>query len=113
MKKTTIKFENLLLAFPDDREEILLSVDRAKQYRGECGCSLGAKFLIASLGIFGIYFFVFGDIDLISMLWEILLGLLFIFVATLVGKFMGIGIARIRLALLYRSLLAKYPIPGD
>jgi hypothetical protein len=113
MKKITFKIENMLNSFPNDREEILQYVDRAKKYSSECGCSLGAKFLIASIGIFIFYFFHSNDFGIANLLKEILLGILFIFTSSIVGKLTGIGIARMRLALLSKYLISKYHISGE
>jgi len=113
MKKNTFKIENLLSSFPNDRQEIHLHVDRLKKYKDECGCSMGAKFLIASMGIFIIYFFHSHHFGIVDLLQQILLGIFSIFTSSIVGKIIGIGIARIRLALLYKHLFAKYPISGE
>jgi len=113
MKKPSFKIDTLLNSFPNDREEILLYVDRVMKYRYERGCSLGAKFLLAAIGIFLIYFFHSHDFGLANLLKEIPLGLLFIFTSSIIGKLIGIGIARLRLALLYRYLIGKYHLLGE
>jgi|SRR5882762_2662021 len=112
MKKTRFKIENLLNSLPNDREEILPYIDRVKKYSHECGCSLGAKFLVASIGIFLIYFFHANDFAIANLLKQIFLGILFIFTSSIAGKLIGIGIARIRLALLCKYLIGKYHLPG-
>jgi hypothetical protein len=113
MKNNAFKIEKLLGSFPNDTEEILSYLDKVKKYSGECGCSLGAKFLVVSLGIFVIYFFAFNDFELANILKTILFGILFIFTSSIVGKLVGIWIARIRLALLYKFLIVKYQIQGE
>jgi len=113
MKKTSFKIENLLDSFPNDREKILLYVDRVKKYSNECGCSMGAKFLMASIGIFLIYFFHSNDCGIANLLKEFLFGMLFIFTSSIIGKLIGIGIARIRLARLSKYLIGKYHVLGE
>ena len=107
MKELAFKIEEFISSFPDDREEMLSYINRAKKYSSECGCSLGAKFLMVSTAIFIVYFFLSNDFAMANLPEEIFLGTLFIFTSTIVGKLAGIGIARIRLALLYKHLTAK------
>jgi hypothetical protein len=113
MKKTTFKIENLLNSFPNDREEIFLYMDKVKKYSSECGCSMGAKFLMVSIGIFLIYFFRSNDFGVANLLKEFLLGILFIFTSSIIGKLIGIGIARLRLVLLSKYLIRKYRVLGE
>lgn len=109
MKKSSFVIENLLISFPRDREEILHHADNMRKYSSECGCSLGALFLAASLAAYALYLF-FWDLSAAHLPRDILWGMLFIFVSSIVGKLIGIGIARIRLALLYRYLSTKYKV---
>lgn len=113
MKDSTFKIENLLNSSTHDREEILLYVNRVKKYSSECGCSLGATFLMASIGVFIIYLFLSNGFGVANLLNQLLLGIFFIFTSSIVGKLIGIGMARIRLALLYKYLIARYQIQGE
>ncbi len=88
-------------------------VNQAKQYSTECGCAMGAKFLAVALGIFVIYFISAHNFEFINILKQLALGMLFLFAASTAGKFIGIGLARIRLAMLYRQLAQKFPNQGD
>lgn len=103
--------ERLLQSLPADRENLRPYVDRAKVYRNECGCSMGGAFMVISLGLLITRFLLDGigkGNVLIGLFW----GTLFVFSASLIGKLIGIGVARIRLALLYRHLHRIYPM-GD
>lgn len=112
MNDATFKIENLLQAFPDNRQELLPYIDRAKDYSSECGCSMGAKFTIASLILFLVYFIRFHDPAFLIAVGQIVGGMVFIIVASGVGKWIGINIAKIRLKLLYRQLMVQFPVQG-
>jgi hypothetical protein len=74
---------------------------------------MGAKFMLASFGIVGIYFVFFSEFIFPNVLVDILFGLLIIFISSAVGKIIGIGLAKLRLAQLYKSLQARYPLRGE
>lgn len=57
-----------------------------------------------------VYLFASRGFILPNLLMTGLLGLVFIFTSTIAGKLLGIGIARLRLALLYKQLIARYHI---
>ena len=113
MKTLLFKMDNLLGSLPHDSEEKRFYASRVKKYGMECGCSLGAKFLIASTGMFIVYFSLSNHFGIANLFKEILLGMFFIFTSSVAGKLIGIGMARIRLALLYKYLIAKYPVRGE
>jgi hypothetical protein len=118
VRNTSVKIGNLLNSFPSDGEGRSLYLENAKKYSTECGCSLGAKFLAASIGVFIVYLFLSHDFGLETLIKQMLFGTFFVFTASIVGKLIGIGIARIRLVLLYRYLVTKYQttkynIPGE
>jgi hypothetical protein len=87
-------------------------VERAAAYSNECGCGMGGAFLIGSIGVLFLYGFFFKGFGGDNLLTEALCGIAFVFTASIVGKLTGIGIARIRLALLYRHLRVKYELEG-
>jgi hypothetical protein len=99
-------------SFPNDEPERLRYVDAVKKYRNECGCAMGARFLAAAIAIAAIDFFLWPDFS-IGVVKKILWAALLIFTSTIAGKFAGIGLARIRLALLYKSLRAQYKAKED
>ena len=70
---------------------------------------MGAKFLAASLMISLIYLAIPQAFSIGSLVKRSLAGVLFILISTLVGKLIGIGYARLRLALIKRRLGAINP----
>ncbi|HEV3038300.1 MAG TPA: hypothetical protein VHA33_11035 [Candidatus Angelobacter sp.] len=99
-------------ALRDEREKLLPYVGKAKSYRNECGCTMGGVFAIGALMLLilrGIFFTHAGGGH-----WHaaILQGTAFVFGACMLGKGTGIGIARIRLGLLYRDLRLRYHSEG-
>jgi hypothetical protein len=102
-----------LNAYPDHTTHILQETERIQQLREECGCSMGAKFMISSFAFLGIFFLFFAELTFPNVLIDIVFGLLFVFIASAVGKIIGIGLAKLRLAGLYRSLKASYPLGGE
>jgi hypothetical protein len=113
MHKTKNLLEGLLHSFPEERETLLRHVDRAKAYKNECGCSMSGAFLVGSLGFLILYGFLFSALDGRHLVTNALWGTAFVFGAGIVGKLTGIGIARLRLALLYRHLRITYHVEGS
>jgi hypothetical protein len=66
----------------------------AEKYFNECGCSLGSFFLVVTLG-FSIFQWLF-----VGGLATFLL----VIPATIFGKFLGIGVGRIKLFVLFKKL---------
>jgi FtsH-binding integral membrane protein len=112
MNKASLRIEQLLESFPREREEILVYVNRTKKYANECGCSLGATFLATATGVVIVYAFYFNRFGVSGIGRIILWGIPFVLAASIVGKLIGIGVARIRLVLLYRHVIAKYHLEG-
>ncbi len=104
--------ERLLHSFPEERESLRPYVDRAKAYSNECGCSMGGAFMVGSLGLLILYGLLFNGFGRGNLLTDALWGTAFVFGAGIVGKLTGIGIARIRLAMLYRHLRIRYHMEG-
>jgi hypothetical protein len=95
-------------ALPEEREKLLPYVEKAKSFRNECGCTLGGVFAVGSMVLLvlrGLFFTHAGGGHWII---AILQGTAFVFGACILGKGAGIGIARIRLGLLYRELRLRY-----
>ena len=104
--------EFLLRSFPEERQRLRPYVDRAEAYHHECGCSMGGAFLVGSLGLLMLYAVFFDGFAGSSVLNGVVRASAFVLGATVAGKLTGIGIARIRLALLYRHLRIKYDVEG-
>jgi hypothetical protein len=86
----------------DDGEKARLR-DRARRYRNACGCALSGLFLIVSIAACGA-----GLVLADPFRWSLVaIGIAFVFCASLLGKAVGIGWARVRLLLLHRSLTRR------
>lgn len=104
--------DQLWHTLPSERENLRPYVERAKAYRHECGCSMGAAFFGASLLLLvvrAVFFHLAASGRWYSVTFhEILL----VFGAAILGKAVGIAAARIRLLLLYRDLHVRYRLSG-
>lgn len=103
----------VLKAYPEQTSHILHELERIKQLSAECGCAMGAKFMLGSAGVVGIYFVFFSEIVFPKILIDVFIGFIIIFVSSAAGKILGIGLAKLRLAQVYKSLRARYPIQGE
>jgi hypothetical protein len=97
---------------PSEREELRPYVAKARAYRNECGCSMGAAFFSASVVILVIRSAVFHFAVNGRWFMAIVHAILFTLGAAISGKLVGIGVARIRLLLLYRDLRNRYRVRG-
>jgi len=98
---------------PSERGNLSPYAARAKAYRNECGCAMGAAFFGASLLFLivrgaALHFEANGH-RLSALFYATLLML----GAAMLGKTVGIGIARIRLLLLHRELRIRYCLSGE
>jgi hypothetical protein len=75
----------------------------------ECGCAMGGVFLMAASLLVGAYAVLFGGFG--ARL--VVLGVVFVFVGSMLGKLTGVLIAVARLALIRRRLLGHRPAVGD
>lgn len=107
MKKLQHKIHNYLDTLPNDSKEKIQYVEKIKKYKTECGCSLGAKFLFGSGLLYIAYIIFLNDNKSLSFFKAAIVGLLFIFFLSIVGKLLGIGIAKIKLKILYKSMDKK------
>lgn len=94
----------LLDAQPEKRESLRPYVARAKSFRNECGCAMGGIFFAASLGFLILRCVFFSGFQASRLFIDVLWGAAFVMAASAFGKLTGMGIARLRLALLYRRL---------
>ena len=108
MSRTESVLDQLLRSRPDERERFLPYVQRAKALHGECGCSLGGAFALTALLALVVDRLRFGVVLQGGLIRSLLLGAALVFAAGLTGKLIGVGVARLRLALLYRHLRAQY-----
>lgn len=75
----------------------------------ECGCAMGGVFLIAASLLVGAYTLFFGEFG--ARL--VVLGVVFVFVGSMLGKLTGVLIAVARLDLIRRRLLGLVRVVGD
>ena len=79
--------------------------EKINRYRNECGCASGVIFMTIALILLAVYLTMHWKyLDLMSYTFT---GLLFIFMCTAAGKLLGMAIAKIRLSLLYKSLIEE------
>ena len=104
MNKTSLKIEQLLKEFPYEQLNKEYLLEKTKNLSNECGCLLAGIFLVISMIILISYVFLMSNINLLK---TISIGLLFIFISAVIGKLLGIGIAKVRLLLLYKLLLKQ------
>lgn len=82
-------------------------VRKIKTYKNDCGCKLGGIFAISAILICILYSLLsFNPISVFAGVKMILWSAMVIMVAGLVGKGIGIGVARIKLMALYRKVLS-------
>jgi len=105
-----IKYQinRILESIPNDDETKIRSVEKIKKYGNECGCSWGANFLLASLTGVTVYLLFYYEWQNANPVKLILIVILPVFVSSGIGKIIGIGIAKIRLRMLYKSLINHY-----
>jgi hypothetical protein len=102
--------ERLWQALPNERDALRPYVEKAKGYRNECGCMMGGAFFIGAFTLLICDFLFFHQIVGGNWLAAVLRTAAFVLGASMLGKAIGIGIARIRLALTYRELRLRYPL---
>lgn len=109
MRKSRYWEKMLLENLPDGGTEKMLLVEKIRKYRTECGCSMGAKFLVAAIVAVVLYLVIFNHGQR-NLIWNGVFCLSFIFISAGLGKLTGIGIARLRLGILLRSAYKKLMI---
>ena len=107
MKQLLSKTELAISRLQADEETRAGLSKRARRYFRECGCSMGAVFLLAALGTSLLQWRYFVKTSMPSI-WNVL----FIIMGAIFGKLLGIAIGRLRLFILFKQLHA-YQIPGS
>jgi len=98
----------LIELFPDDREQLVAAADRAARLSHACGCAEGAIAMTIAMILAAAYYAWPGRGASGAMRVSVLWAIPFILTAAALGKLIGIGVAKLRLALIYRRLYAKY-----
>lgn len=88
-------------------------VYRAKTYRDACGCAMGGVFFLLALGSSITYAVLHHQLSTENGLMKGIFLIAASCGAALLGKIVGIGVARLRLFLLERELLRRYPMMGS
>lgn len=108
MSRNESVLDQLLRSRPHDRERLLPYVAHAKALHGECGCGLGGAFATAALLAVAVDRLLFRIVVHGGVIPTLLRAAAIVLAAGLAGKLIGIGIARLRLALLYRHLRIRF-----
>jgi len=96
--------------FPEDRDQLVDAASRAARLSRACGCTEGAIAMTIGIALAAVYYLWArrhagaGAGVRVSGLWA----LPFVIAVSGVGKLIGIGIARLRLAAIYRRIYARY-----
>jgi hypothetical protein len=107
--RTALAVDDLLARVsPDDPERIELAA-RARKHSRDCGCAMGGAFLAIATLLALAYFAATLDVSVRG----VFAGVLFVLVATLLGKLIGLLLAWVRLARLYRSLSRRLQRGSD
>jgi hypothetical protein len=85
---------SLMLQLPGlSIEESFAVSERLNQYRNECGCSLGAKFMATACVLTAAWLLTQPDLVSFALLWRLPLTLVIVIMAAGFGKLTGIKIA--------------------
>jgi len=95
--------DDLLVDISRDDPERVELVARARKHSRDCGCSMGAAFL----GVAVLLTLAYLAATLEVSVRGVFAGALFVVVATLLGKLIGLLLAWVKLVVLYRSLLRR------
>jgi len=98
-----VDFRAIAAQLPESDPRIVEIRSRMASLANECGCTMGGTFFAAAVALAVTYFLIAGRPDLGSGL----LAIGFVFVASVVGKLVGLSVARIRLLWLRRVLTAR------
>jgi hypothetical protein len=100
MRRSVLIVDELLAQLPGDDPEKAVLQRRARDYSRECGCAMGGFFLVGASTLTMIYFATAGDLRLRTGIE----GIVFVFLAAVIGKIVGRLIAAGRLVMLRRTL---------
>jgi len=104
MNKIIFRIENALSTWSGDEQQKFAYFNKAKELNNECGCSWGGLFLVAAMIVFAAYLLLTPQLEPLRTL---MFGSLFIFGTAILGKLLGLGVARVRLFLLYQTVLNR------
>lgn len=91
-----------------DDESRRLLVQRAHRYRTECGCAMGAAFMTVAMIAFAAHVVLERHFTLGHLSRQLLVGAVVVFVCSVLGKVIGIGIGKLRYVTLRRRIRRLY-----
>ena len=100
LKKAARRADALARLLPDTDPDKATTRARIARLSNECGCAMGGAVLIVASLLAATYLLFMGELGVRS----VALGVVFAFVASMVGKLTGILIAVARLAVITRRL---------
>jgi hypothetical protein len=104
MKRKALEtIDQILARLPDGQPDSAAVRARAARHATDCGCAMGAAFLVAAVLIAAAYFVWYRT----PHPGSVLIGAAGVFLAAIAGKLVGLLLAAIRLALLKRKLLRR------
>jgi hypothetical protein len=98
--RRTAGVDALLARVPADDPDRVALQSRAAAYSQDCGCRMGAVFLAGSLLVTLASIAKAGGLTV----WKGIAGLVFVLIAAMFGKAVGLVLASLKLALLRRSI---------
>lgn len=107
MKIKIMSYYQYFDQFPKKNADNEYYIQKIKKYREECGCTLGSLFSIAATIIFCGYIFFVLDWKNQAIFDLSLIGFALILFSAFTGKVIAIGLARIKLILLYKTLVSR------
>jgi hypothetical protein len=88
-------------------DELLSWQIKLNSFVNECGCSLGAKFMFAFVAIYLAIIVVWPDLIVQGLLYKILIGIAIFFSGAIIGKVIGIKMAKINFRKSCKQLMVK------
>jgi hypothetical protein len=93
-----------LLEKMEEKDKVYYTA-KIKKYRNECGCSMGAKFIFISIFLYSWYNLkILKELSFFTTIKIVFMGIIIIFIGGLLGKLVGIFLARAKLLFVYRKL---------
>ena len=103
-QRSALAVDAMLARIPTDDPELESLRSRADRYGTDCGCAMGAVFLVSALVLALLYTFFVGDLSLSTGVGAVA----FTVIAAPLGKLVGLATASLRLSLLRRSISRRF-----
>jgi multidrug efflux pump subunit AcrB len=102
--RTVTSVDALIARIPADDPAYAQARDRARSFAQDCGCSMGATFMAVAMAVAIVRWIIVPSFEPAGALYA--LGS--VVTAAVVGKAVGLALARVRLSLLQRSLAREW-----